>query len=118
MRNLNRVEIIGNVTRDPELRYTASGTAIATFSVATNRSYKTESGEAKEEVEFHRVVVWSKLAEICSQYLSKGAPVYLDGRLQTRKWTDEKGTERQTTEITANDVILLANKQTRGGENV
>lgn len=122
MRSLNRAEIIGNVTRDAELRYTPQGTAIATFSVATNRSWKNESGEQKEDAEFHRVVAWSKLAELCSKFVSKGRRVFVEGRLQTREWADEAGVKHSSTEIVAHDILFLDNKQTNenreGGENV
>jgi len=122
MRSLNRAEIIGNVTRDAELRYTPQGTAIASFSVATNRSWKTESGEQKEDAEFHRVVAWSKLAELCSKFVSKGRRVFVEGRLQTREWTDEAGVKHSSTEIVAHDILFLDNKQINenreGGENV
>ncbi len=106
-RSLNKVTLIGNLTRDPELRYTPQGTAVATFSVATNRQWATDSGEKKEDVEFHRVVAWNKLAEICAQLLAKGRKVYIEGRLQTREWTGEDGAKRNTTEIVASEMILL-----------
>lgn len=105
-RSLNKVIIIGNLTRDPELRYTPQGTAVCTLGVATNRQWKTD-GETKEEVEYHRLVVWDKLAEICAQFLKKGRKAYFEGRLQTRKWTTQDGTERQTTEIVVSDMIIL-----------
>lgn len=113
MRSLNKVQLIGNLTRDPELRYTPQGTAVCTFSVATNRQWTTDSGEKKEDAEFHRIVAWSKLAEICSQMLNKGVRVYVEGRLQTRNWTGQDGNERTTTEIVASDMITLAPR--RGG---
>jgi len=106
-RSLNRATLIGNLTRDPELRYTPSGTAVCTFSVATNRQWKTESGDTKDEAEFHRIVAWDKLAEICSQLLGKGKKVFVEGRLQTRKWTGQDGQARTTTEIVITDMILL-----------
>lgn len=99
--------MIGNLTRDPELRYTPSGTAVTTFSVATNRQWKTESGDQKDEAEFHRIVAWDKLAEICSQFLKKGRQVYVEGRLQTRRWQDKEGQDRTTTEIVISEMILL-----------
>jgi single-strand DNA-binding protein len=83
-RSLNRVQLIGNLTRDPELRYTPQGTAVCSFGLATNRSWTTETGEKKEEAEFHRIVAWNKLAELCSQFLTKGKKVYLEGRLSTK----------------------------------
>ena len=106
-RSLNRVQIIGNLTRDPELRYTPQGVAVCTFGVATNREWTLESGEKKEEAEFHRVVSWNKLAEICNQFLSKGRKVFIEGRLQTRQWEAQDGARRQQTEIVASDMIIL-----------
>lgn len=113
-RSLNKVIIIGNLTRDPELRYTPQGTAVCTFGVATNREWTTDGGEKREEAEFHRIVVWNKLAEICSQMLFKGSKVYLEGRLQTRTWTGTDQHERTTTEIVVSDMIKLDSR--RGGE--
>lgn len=115
-RSLNRVQLIGNLTRDPELRYTPSGTAVCTFSIATNRSWTTDTGEKKEEVEFHRIVAWNKLAEICSQFLTKGRKAFVEGRLVTRSWNAQDGTQKQTTEIVISDMILLDNRRTEGGE--
>lgn len=110
-KSLNRVQLIGNLTRDPELRYTPNGTAVCSFGIATNRNWTTDTGEKKEEVEFHRVVSWNKLAELCSQFLIKGRKVYVEGRLQTRNWTGQDGTARTTTEIVINDMILLDSKR-------
>ena len=109
-RSLNKVELIGNLTRDPELKYTPQGTAVCTFSVATNRQWKTESGDAKEDAEFHRIVAWNKLAEICANLLQKGRKVYVEGRLQTRSWQGQDGAQRQTTEVVINDMIILDNR--------
>jgi single-strand DNA-binding protein len=117
-RSLNRVQLIGNLTRDPELRYTPSGTAVCSFSIATNRNWTTDSGEKKEEVEFHRIVAWNKLAELCSQFLTKGRKVFVEGRLTTRSWTAQDGTQKQTTEIIINDMILLDNRRSGGEEAV
>jgi single-strand DNA-binding protein len=111
-RSLNRVQLIGNLTRDPELRYTPSGSAVCTFSVATNRSWTTDTGEKKDEVEFHRIVSWNKLAELCSQFLTKGRKVFVEGRLQTRQWNAQDGTQKQTTEIVISDMILLDSRRT------
>jgi single-strand DNA-binding protein len=113
-RSLNRVQLIGNLTRDPELRYTPSGTAVCTFSLATNRSWTTDTGEKKDEVEFHRVVAWNKLAELCSQFLTKGRKVFVEGRLATRSWSAQDGTQKQTTEIVISDMILLDSKREGG----
>jgi single-strand DNA-binding protein len=110
-RSLNRVQLIGNLTRDPELRYTPNGTAVCSFSIATNRNWTTDTGEKKEEVEFHRIVAWNKLAELCSQFLTKGRKVFVEGRLQTRQWNAQDGTQKQTTEIIISDMILLDSKR-------
>jgi len=106
-RSLNRVQLIGNLTRDPELRYTPQGTAVCTFGLATNRSWTTDSGEKKEEAEFHRIVSWNKLGELCSQLLSKGRKIYVEGRLSTKSWTGQDGAQRTTTEIVIDDMIIL-----------
>jgi single-strand DNA-binding protein len=111
-RSLNKAQLIGNLTRDPELRYTPSGTAVCSFSIATNRNWTTDTGEKKEEVEFHRIVAWNKLAELCSQFLTKGRKVFVEGRLTTRSWDAQDGTKKQTTEIIINDMILLDNRRT------
>ena len=116
-RSLNKVILIGNLTRDPELRYTPQGTAVATFSIATNRQWKTESGDQKEDAEFHRIVAWDKLAEICSQLLKRGSKAYVEGRLQTRKWQTKDGEERTTTEIVISEMMLL-DKMGTGVESV
>lgn len=110
-RSLNKVQLIGNLTRDPELRYTPSGTAVCTFSIATNRSWTTDSGEKKEEVDFHRIVAWNKLAEICSQLLVKGRKTYVEGRLANRKYTGQDGVEKNITEIVIDDMIILDSKR-------
>jgi single-strand DNA-binding protein len=113
-RSLNKVQLIGNLTRDPELRYTPQGTAVCTFGLATNRSWLTTSGEKKEETEFHRIVAWNKLAELCAQLLFKGRKVYIEGRLQTRRWTAPDGSQRQATEIVASDMMILDSKRAPG----
>jgi single-strand DNA-binding protein len=110
-RSLNKVLLIGNLTRDPELRYTPTGAAVCTIGLATNRTWTTETGEKKEEVEYHRLVSWNKLAELCSQLLSKGRKIYVEGRLQTRNWTGQDGHERQTTEIVMDDMIILDSRK-------
>lgn len=111
-RSLNKVQLIGNLTRDPELRYTPSGAAVCTLGLATNRQWVTEAGEKKEDAEFHRLVAWNKLAEICSQLLKKGRKIYVEGRLQTRSWQGQDGNQRQTTEIVISDMIILDPKGT------
>jgi len=115
-RSLNKVILIGNLTRDPELRYTPQGTAVATFSLATNRQWKTESGEARDEAEYHRLVAWDKLGEICAQFLKKGSKAYFEGRLQTRKWTGQDGVEKQTTEIVVSDMLMLDSRRSEDFE--
>lgn len=110
-RSLNKVQLIGNLTRDPELRYTPQGTAVCTFGIATNRQWKTESGEMKDEAEFHKIVAWNQLAEICSKMLHKGTRVYVEGRLQTRSWTGQDGSAKQTVEIVVNDMLVLESKR-------
>jgi len=99
--------VLGNLTRDPEMRYTPSGSAVTSFAVATNRSWKTEKGEVREEGEFHNVVSWNKLAELCSQLLQKGTRVFIQGRLQTRSWDDTAGVKHYKTEIVADDMVVL-----------
>ncbi len=110
-RSLNRVELIGNLTRDPELRYTPQGTAVCTFGLATNRSWTTDSGEKKDDVEFHKIVAWNKLGELCSQLLTKGRKVFVEGRLSTRSWTGQDGSNKTTTEIVINDMLILDSKR-------
>ena len=112
-RNLNKVMLIGNLTRDPEVRYTPQGNAVASFVVATNREWVTQ-GEKKQSVDFHNVVAWNKLAEICGQLLKKGMKVFVEGRLQTRDWVGEDGKKRYKTEIIIDDMIILTPK--KGGE--
>lgn len=107
-RSLNRVMLIGNLTRDPEMRYTPQGTAVCTFGMATNRSWTpSDGGERQEETEYHRIVAWAKLAEICSQLLYKGRKVYVEGRLQTRRFTGQDGNEREITEVVIDSMIAL-----------
>ncbi len=106
-RSLNKVILIGNLTRDPELRYTPQGTAVCTLGLATNRGWVTDNGDKKEETEFHRIVAWNKLAELWNQLCAKGRRIYVEGRLQTRQWTGQDGQQRQATEIVIEDMILL-----------
>ncbi|MBD3279307.1 MAG: single-stranded DNA-binding protein [Candidatus Pacebacteria bacterium] len=108
VRSLNKVMIIGNLTRDPNLRFTPSGTAVCSFGVATNRSWMpSDGGDRVEKVDFHNIVAWSKLAEICGQLLHKGDKVYVEGRLQTRDWKTEDGSDRRVTEVVIDNMILL-----------
>ena len=108
MASLNRVMLIGNLTRDPELRYIPSGSAVTSFTIAMNRVYKLQTGEKKEEVSFVRVVVWGRLAEVCNDYLKKGRPVFVEGRLQSRSWDDKNsGEKRSTLEVIAQNIQFL-----------
>jgi len=109
---LNKVMLIGNLGKDPEIRYTQAGTAVATFNVATTERFKGKDGQIQDQTEWHRVVAWSRLAEICGEYLHKGSKVYIEGKLQTRKWTDQNGNEKYTTEIIAREMKMLS---PRGG---
>ena len=104
---VNKVIIIGNVGADPELRYTPGGTAVANFNVATNESWTDNNGERQERTEWHRIVVWGRLAEICNQYLRKGSKIYVEGRLQTRSWEGQDGQKRYTTEVVAREMQML-----------
>lgn len=105
--DLNRAQLIGNVTRDPELRTTATGQNVSSFSVATNSQWTDAQGQKQQRAEFHNLVAWGKLAEICSQYLTKGKKVYVEGRLQTRDWEAQDGAKRRTTEIVLDNMIML-----------
>ena len=116
MANLNKVFLIGNLTRDPELRYIPSGTAVASFGLATNRTYKTSSGEKKQEVCFVRVVLWGRTAEVCGEYLSKGSPVFVEGRLQYRAWDSPNGEKRSTLEVRAERIQFLGRQAKAAGE--
>ena len=113
-RSLNKVMLIGNLTKDPELKYTSQGTAVVNMTIATNRSWKNAKGEAQDEATFHRIVAWQKLAEICSKLLFKGRKVYIEGRLVTRSWDDEHGNKKYVTEIVANELLLLDSKRKEG----
>jgi single-strand DNA-binding protein len=112
---INKVILIGNVGRDPELRYTASGTAVANFSLATTRRFKDRDGNQREETEWHRCVAWARLAEIINQYAPKGKQIYVEGRLQTRQWDDKDGNTRYTTEIVIEEMKLLGGRVEGGG---
>ncbi len=109
-RCLNRVMLIGNLTRDPELRYTPGGMAVVSFGMATNRVWVTKQGEKKEDAQFHRIVAWNKLAELCSQLLAKGRRVFVEGRLQYREFVDSQGIKKQVAEIVIDDMMVLDNK--------
>lgn len=110
-RGLNKLMIIGHLGRDPEMRYTPSGRPVTTFSVATTRSWHSADGERHEETEWFNVVAWGSLAEICNQHLRKGQQVYVEGRLQTRRWEDSEGNKHYTTELVAKEMIMLGDKR-------
>ncbi len=110
-RGVNKVILIGNIGADPELRYTPKGTAVTNFNMATNENWTDSSGERQERTEWHRVVVWGRLAEICNQYLRKGSKVYIEGRLQTRSWEGQDGQKRYTTEVVARDMQMLDSRE-------
>lgn len=118
MASVNRVTLIGNLGRDPEVRYTPNGAAVANVSIATTRHWKDKnSGDRVEETEWHRVVFYDRLAEIAGEYLKKGSPVYIDGRLKTRKWQDKDGRDNYTTEIVAESLQLLGDRQGGGQQD-
>lgn len=112
--SLNRAMIIGNITKDIELKNLESGNSVASFSVATNREWKDSAGNKQEQAEFHNVVAWGKLAEICAKFLKKGSKVYIDGRLQTREWEAKDGSKRRQTEIVAENMVMLSKKDNSG----
>ena len=114
MASVNKVILLGNLGRDPETRYSPDGAAITNVSIATTRRYKDSSGQQQEETEWHRVVFFGRLAEIAGEYLRKGRPVYVEGRLKTRKWTDKEGVEKYTTEIVAEQMQLLGSREGGG----
>lgn len=115
-RGLNKVMIIGHLGRDPEMRYTPSGRPVTTFSVATSRSWNTSDGERRSETEWFNVVAWGSLAEICKQYLIKGQQVYIEGRLQTRRWEDENGNRRSSVEIVAKEMVMLGDRKKKSDQ--
>ncbi len=114
-KSLNKVMLIGNLGKDPEIRYTGAGMPVATFSLATNESWKDQEGNLQERTEWHNIVAWSKLAEICQQYLKKGKKIYIEGRIQTRSYDDKNtGTKKYMTEIVAANMIMLDGGGNRG----
>jgi len=115
MASVNKVILIGNLGRDPETRYSPDGAAITNVSIATTRRYKDSSGQQQEETEWHRVVFFGRLAEIAGEYLRKGRPVYVEGRLKTRKWTDKEGNDKYSTDIIAENMQLLGSRDGGGG---
>lgn len=115
---INKAIIVGRLGRDPEIRYTSSGTPVANFSVATDEKWTGQDGTRQTKTEWHNIVAWSKLAEICEQYLRKGKLVYIEGRIQTREWDDRDGNKRRTTEIVASNMQMLGSKgEEEGGNN-
>ncbi len=114
MAGLNKVTLIGNLGRDPELRYTANGQAVTNFTLATTESFSKRDGGRDERTEWHRIVAWGKLAEICGEYLAKGRQIYVEGRIQTREWEDKDGNKRWTTEIVARNMQMLG-RRSEGG---
>src|SRR5262245_25266367 len=115
-KSINKVILVGRLGRDPEMKYTASGTPFCRFSMATDEGWTDKaSGERTEKTEWHNIVVWDKLAEICNNYLTKGRMVYIEGSLQTREWDDQEGNKRKTTEIRARDMVLLGGPSGDGG---
>jgi len=115
MASVNKVILVGNLGRDPELRYTQGGSAVANFTLATNERWRDKDGNNQERTEWHRIVVWGRSAENCAQYLQKGSPVFVEGRLQTRDWEDKEGNKRSTTEINAMSVQFLGGRGSGGG---
>jgi single-strand DNA-binding protein len=115
--DLNKAMVIGRLTRDPESRTTPNGAQVASFSIATNTTWTDSNGARQEKVEFHNIVAWQKLAEICTKYLKKGSKVYIEGRLETRTWDAQDGSKRNRTEIIARDMIMLDSKGGSGGSN-
>ncbi len=115
-RSLNRVILIGNLTRDPELKYTPNGTAVCTFGVATNRSWTTQDGQTKEETQYHRVVAWQKLAELCGKLLTKGRKIYLEGRITYRSFVGKDSLQRTVAEIVMDDFIVFGDGKRMGAE--
>jgi len=113
--DLNKVMLIGRLTRDPELRNIPSGQSVTSFGLATNRFWKGSDGQKQEQVEFHNIVLWARLAEVASQYLRKGSRIYVEGRLQTRDWTGQDGAPRRTTEIVGENMIMLDGPRTGAG---
>ncbi len=109
-RSMNKVLLIGNLGKDPEVRYTASGRAMATFTLATAMRWKDQDGNEQERTEWHRIVAWGNLGEICGKYLSKGRQIFVEGRIQSRDWEDQDGNKRTTVEIVANDLIMLGGR--------
>ena len=113
---INKVILIGNLGADVEIRHTQSGTPVASFNLATTERWKGQDGQQQEETEWHRIVAWKRLAEICGEYLTKGSRVYIEGKLQTRKWQDQNGNDRYTTEIVAREMKMISPRNENGGQ--
>jgi single-strand DNA-binding protein len=117
-KSVNKVILLGNLGKDPEVKYTPSGVPVAKFSLATNERYKDKAGEWQERTEWHNIVAWQRLAEIIGEYVKKGSKIYIEGRLQTSSWEDKQsGEKKYRTEIVANDVVLLSGRSEGGGEH-
>lgn len=116
-RGLNKVMVIGHLGRDPEMRYTPSGRPVTTFTMAVSRSWNTADGERRSETEWFNIVAWGNLAEICKQYLYKGQQVYIEGRLQTRRWEDKEGQKHTSVEVVANEMMMLGDRRDNSGQS-
>lgn len=112
--SVNKVVLVGNMAVDPEVRFTPGGQSVANFRLATNETFKDKQGQKQSRTEWHRITVWGKLAELCGEYLKKGAQAYVEGKIQTRKWTDKDGKDQHSTEIIAHEVVFLGGKQGGG----
>jgi len=115
MSSLNKVLLIGNLGKDPEIRYTQNGQSVATFSLATSDNWTDQTGNRQERTEWHNVVAWGKLADLSQRFLAKGRQVYIEGRIQSREWTDQSGVKRRTTEIIASSIVFLGARAAQGG---
>jgi len=115
MSSLNKVLLIGNLGKDPEIRYTQNGQAVATFSLATSENWTDQTGNRQERTEWHRIVAWGKLADLSQRFLAKGRQVYIEGRIQSREYTDQSGAKRNTTEINASNIVFLGSRASQGG---
>jgi single-strand DNA-binding protein len=117
MAGVNKVILVGNLGADPEVRFTPSGQAVANFRIATSENWTDKNGQKQERTEWHRIVVWGKLGELCGEYLGKGRQCYVEGRLQTREWNDKEGKKNYTTEVVANNVVFLGGRDGAGARN-